>query len=141
MVLVNVSMKSDCQASVWNNSQIVNLGDTLFLFSKSHNKFIIEGCGTANISTGGNVLTGCSTICSQQSVSFKKTSCYGINCCQTNIRYYLENYSVNVMSNKLCHSAFLVVADNSYVYDMFSGQSIAGDGSSIPVVLRWTQLW
>ncbi|KAL8246528.1 hypothetical protein R6Q59_007744 [Mikania micrantha] len=137
MVLVNVSMMSDCQAPVWNSSQIVNLGDTPFLFSKSHNKFIVEGCGAANISTGGNVLTGCSTICSQQSVNFKKNSCYGINCCQTNIPYYLEDYSVNVMRNKSCLSAFLV-ADNSYVDDLFSGQSVAGDSSSIPVVLRWT---
>ncbi|KAD2804479.1 hypothetical protein E3N88_37856 [Mikania micrantha] len=49
MVLVNVSMRSDCQAPVWSSNQIVNLGETPFMFSKSHNKFIVEGYGTATV--------------------------------------------------------------------------------------------
>ncbi|GJZ63020.1 wall-associated receptor kinase-like protein 2 [Tanacetum coccineum] len=60
MVLVNVSMSSDCQPPGSNSSRVLNvdLGDTNspFLFSKSHNKFIVKGCGQVTISSGGNVL-------------------------------------------------------------------------------------
>lgn len=116
----------------------VDLTDTPFLFSKSHNKFIVEGCGKAVISSLGNELTGCSTICSQQSVkSSRRNSCYGINCCQTNIPYYLKTYNVNVFRNDSSLSAFLV-ADNSYVDDLLSGKIGVVDNSSISIVLRWT---
>ncbi|XP_035840271.1 wall-associated receptor kinase-like 2 [Helianthus annuus] len=137
MVLVNVSLSSKCQASVWNSTQIVNLGDSPFLFSMMHNKFTIQGCGTAAISSHGNDITWCSTLCSQPSMSSRIDNCYGIHCCRAKVPYYLEAFSVNVSSNKSCLSAFLV-ADNSYVHDLFSRQSYDGDVSSIPTVLRWT---
>ncbi|KAI3794656.1 hypothetical protein L1987_37289 [Smallanthus sonchifolius] len=44
--------------------------------------------------------------------------------------------NVNVMSGGSCVSAFLV-ADNSYVDGLFSGRYVVGDGSSVPVVVRW----
>ncbi|KAK1410851.1 hypothetical protein QVD17_37392 [Tagetes erecta] len=139
MVLVNFPTTSTCQTPVWNSTQIINLYDTPFMFSKQHNKFIVEGCGNANISTNGVVLTGCSTICSQQSLSVKRNNCYGNNCCQTNIPFYLEDYSVEVKnSSGSCVSAFLV-ADNSYVDELFPGLSDDGDDSS-KMVLRWMLL-
>lgn len=140
MLIVNaVPMTSNCIQSVWNSSRILDVTDTPFLFSKSHNKFIVEGCGTAAISTHGSMLTRCSTICSKQNEQgFKRSYCNGVNCCQTNVPFYLDAYSVsvNVTSGDRCLSAFLV-ADNSYVDDLLSGQSV-GDGSSVPLVLRWT---
>ncbi|MFS8018891.1 hypothetical protein Hanom_Chr15g01397431 [Helianthus anomalus] len=126
MVLVNVSLTSKCQDSVWNSTQILNLGDSPFLFSMIHNKFTIQGCGTAATSSHGNDITGID-------------NCYGIHCCRAKVPYYLEALIVNVSSNKSCLSAFLV-ADNSYVRDLFSRQSYDGDVSSIPTVLRWWTL-
>ncbi|MFS8007703.1 hypothetical protein Hanom_Chr14g01264161 [Helianthus anomalus] len=94
MVLVNLPMSSGC-----NTTPIVNLADTSFLFSKLHNKFIVEGCGTAEISSHGNMLTRCSTICSQESGSVKRSYCNWINCCQTSIPYYMDMYKTRSSSS------------------------------------------
>ncbi|KAJ0953780.1 hypothetical protein HanRHA438_Chr00c47g0858211 [Helianthus annuus] len=100
--------------------------------------FIVQGCGTGEILSDGNMHTGCSTICSQECGSVNRSYCDGINCCQTSIPYYMDMYSVNVTaSGESCVSAFLV-ADNSYVDELFSGRFVAGNGSLIAVVLRWT---
>ncbi|PWA47235.1 wall-associated receptor kinase, galacturonan-binding domain-containing protein [Artemisia annua] len=136
MVLVNVRRSSDCQSPGSNSSRVMNvdLGDTNtpFLFSKSHNKFIVEGCGKATISSGGNVLMECTTTCSQQSLTAR------VKNCETHILYYLKTYSVNLTSSgtqtgyNSCLSAFLA-AGESYI-----GQSVDMNTSLVPVVLRWT---
>ncbi|KAL8246558.1 hypothetical protein R6Q59_007774 [Mikania micrantha] len=55
-----------CQNPVGNISQnmSMNLGGSPFFFSKSHNNFVFEGCGTAAIMMDDeSVVTGCSTTC------------------------------------------------------------------------------
>ncbi|KAJ0456713.1 putative protein kinase RLK-Pelle-WAK family [Helianthus annuus] len=110
VVLVNIPVRSYCQAHTWNSSQILNLGDSPFLFSKFNNKFFFEGCGTVAVSSGGNAVTGCSVIRCEPHERLNRSSCdeMGTNCCQTNVPYYLKNYSMNVTSNQSCVSAFLV---------------------------------
>ncbi|XP_071731195.1 wall-associated receptor kinase-like 1 [Rutidosis leptorrhynchoides] len=142
-VTVNISMTSDCQNTVRNSSQIlsVDLTGSPFLFSQEHNRFTVEGCGNAVILEQGNLLTGCSTICRNESVSNEGNSCYGINCCQTTLPYYLETYSVNVsglsgLSGRSCGSAFLV-DERLYSAVRFAGQSVVVQNSSIPISLRW----
>ncbi|CAI9271798.1 unnamed protein product [Lactuca saligna] len=147
-VLVNVTMTSGCQNPVSNSSQLLNidLGDTPFLFSKSHNKFIVEGCGAAVILSNGNALTGCTPTCFQKPVSYRRRDCFGINCCQTNVPYYMKTFSVNITTSsrqmtgyksRSCVSAFFEAAD-SYVRQFFPGQSGVGSNSFVPLVLRWT---
>ncbi|KAI3723174.1 hypothetical protein L2E82_34585 [Cichorium intybus] len=146
MVLVNVTMTPGCQKPLLTSSEILNvdLGDSPFLFSKSHNKFIVKGCGSAVVLSHGTVLTGCSTLCLHHSVNYIKKSCSGINCCQTEVPYYLKTYTVNVTNsdrqtdNKSCLSAFMLAAQ-SYVDDQFFlGQSVSVDNSHVPIVLKWT---
>ncbi|MFS8018877.1 hypothetical protein Hanom_Chr15g01397291 [Helianthus anomalus] len=58
-VTVNASTISACQNSIWNSSQAlsIDLGRSPFMFSKSHNKFVFEGCGNAvMMDPGGKVL-------------------------------------------------------------------------------------
>nr|GEY89418.1 wall-associated receptor kinase-like 2 [Tanacetum cinerariifolium] len=136
MVLVNVPMSSECQTHGSNRSRVLNvdLGDTNtpFLFSKSHNKFIVKGCGQATISSGGNVLMECSTTCSHQSLTATGKTC------ETDVPCYLKTYSVNLTNSgtqtghKSCLSAFMMAAKS------YSGQSADTDTSMVPVVLRWT---
>ncbi|KAJ0845668.1 hypothetical protein HanRHA438_Chr15g0716271 [Helianthus annuus] len=96
-------------------------------------------CGTVAVSSGGNAVTGCSVIRCEPHERLNRSSCdeMGTNCCQTNVPYYLKNYSMNVTSNQSCVSAFLV-AD---VGTLFPNKSFPGDrpeSSSIPTVLNWT---
>ncbi|KAI3747322.1 hypothetical protein L6452_09776 [Arctium lappa] len=139
-VTVNVSMISDCRNPVWNSSQNVNLDGSPFLFSRFHNRFIVEGCGNAFILDHGRVLTGCATTCRNSLVSEISSNCVGINCCQTTIPYNLKSYSINVTSlerqvdgdDSVCGSAFLV-DENSHV------RSVAGNISNyVPISLLWT---
>ncbi|KAK9067457.1 hypothetical protein SSX86_014786 [Deinandra increscens subsp. villosa] len=139
---VNVSMISDCQTQVRNSSQIlsVDLGGSPFLFSQEHNKFTVDGCGNAVILEQGNLLTGCSTICQNETVN-NRSDCYGINCCQTTIPYYLETYSVNTSGlqprgpDGVCGSAFLV-DEGSYSAGTFSGagQLVCSDFASVDFI-------
>ncbi|KAI3747320.1 hypothetical protein L6452_09774 [Arctium lappa] len=140
-VSVNVSMFSDCRNPVRNSSQIsnINLDGTPFLFSKLDNKFVVEGCGNAVILDHGRVVTACSTICHNDSVSeIISSSCLGINCCQATIPYNLKSYSMNLTSlerqlggDGVCGSA-LLVKENSHV------RSVAGNISYVPISLLWT---
>lgn len=140
-VKINVLMTSDCQNTVRNSSQIlsVNLGGTPYLFSQEHNKFTVEGCGNAFIEKQGDLLTGCSSICENRTIN-QRNNCYGVNCCQTTIPYYLESYSVDVsglnrqVSDGVCGSAFLV---DEVLYSA-GRSSMVANYSFVPISLRWT---
>ncbi|GJS59469.1 wall-associated receptor kinase-like protein 6 [Tanacetum coccineum] len=114
-VTVNGPVVSNCQNTPQNSSQTVSidLGSSLFLFSKSHNKLVVEGCGNGVILERGSALTGCSTACINDTVS-DKNNCLGFSCCQTEIPHYLKSYSVNLRGlerhgrDGSCGSAFLV---------------------------------
>ncbi|KAK9062317.1 hypothetical protein SSX86_019503 [Deinandra increscens subsp. villosa] len=134
IVTVNTPKISDCQNSNQTNS--IDLGDTPFLFSKSHNKFVYEGCGNAAMMDNGTVLTGCSTSCRNDTVS-DTTNCFGKSCCQTTIPHYLNSYSLNLERsgdpNGSCGPAFLV-DDNMYANRSSYNRSTA----FVPTSLLWT---
>ncbi|KAD7478400.1 hypothetical protein E3N88_01536 [Mikania micrantha] len=115
----------------------IDLGRSPFLYSKSHNNFVVEGCGNALMMDHGSVLTGCSTSCVNGTVSNENT-CLGISCCQTTIPYYLKSYTMNLTrleghgGDGGCGSAFLL--DKNSSDDPF----VVRDGSFVPVSLLWT---
>ncbi|KAD7478393.1 hypothetical protein E3N88_01529 [Mikania micrantha] len=115
----------------------IDLARSPFLYSKSHNKLVVEGCGSAVMMDHGSVLTGCSTSCVNDPDS-DKNNCLGISCCQTTIPYYLKSYTVNLTRLERqngdggCGSAFLV--DKNSSNDPF----VVRDGSFVPVSLLWT---
>ncbi|KAF5765440.1 putative wall-associated receptor kinase, galacturonan-binding domain-containing protein [Helianthus annuus] len=138
-VTVNAPTISACQNSIWNISQAmsIDLGRSPFMFSKSHNKFVFEGCGNAvMMDPGCKVLTGCSTKCNTDTLSQRK-SCFGISCCQSTITYYLKSYNINITrlarDERACRSAFLV-DEASYVEGRFSKDY----NSYVPLSLLWT---
>ncbi|KAJ0486144.1 putative wall-associated receptor kinase, galacturonan-binding domain-containing protein [Helianthus annuus] len=59
-ITLNTPMISNC-----NQTKSIHLGRSPFLFSKSHNRFVFEGCGNAVMMDHGSLLTGCSTHLSQ----------------------------------------------------------------------------
>ncbi|KAJ0486033.1 putative protein kinase RLK-Pelle-WAK family [Helianthus annuus] len=138
IVTVNTPKISDCQTRVWNGSQTtsIDLGRSPFLFSKSHNKFVVEGCGNAVMMNHARALTGCSTNCLNGSTVSDGNNCLGFSCCQTTIPYYLKSYHINLTrlerqgGDGACVSAFLVDKNS---YD--EGRS---SDSLIPISLLWT---
>ncbi|PWA46616.1 wall-associated receptor kinase [Artemisia annua] len=134
-ISVNMQKLSACSQT----TKSVNLARSPFLYSKSHNKFVVEGCGNVVIlGDDGSVLTGCSTTCSNHTtVMDRNNKCLGINCCETNIPHYLNSYSVNLTGlerldgDRACGHAFLV-DKNSYDEVRFSRKSF------IPTSLLWT---
>ncbi|KAL8193855.1 hypothetical protein R6Q57_026097 [Mikania cordata] len=135
-----------CQNPVGNISQTMstNLGGSPFFFSKSHNNFVFQGCGTAAIMMDDeSVVTGCSTTCVNDTFSRDGNNCVGNGCCQTDIPRYFRSYSINItgLEDRACGSAFLVDQINSYEYDQqirSSDPFFYRNASFIPVSLLWT---
>ncbi|KAD7478301.1 hypothetical protein E3N88_01437 [Mikania micrantha] len=132
-----------CQNPVGNISQTMstNLGGSPFFFSKSHNHFVFEGCGTAAITIEDeSMVTGCSTTCVNGTFSRDGNNCVGDGCCQTASPRYFRSYSVNIIGlGEACGSAFLVDQTNSYDQkNWFSDPFIYRDAFFIPVSLLWT---
>ncbi|KAJ0659792.1 putative wall-associated receptor kinase [Helianthus annuus] len=136
-VTVSTPRITDCQNPLRNSSNImgVKLGGSPFLFSKTHNKFVFEGCGIASMMDNGNILTACTTSCHSVTLN-DRNNCFGIGCCQTPIPHYHESYIISLTSldeeSGGCGSAFLV-DETSYVERKFSVRNT----SFIPVSLMW----
>lgn len=85
-------------------------------------------------------MAGCSSLCFNN--YSEVTRCYGINCCQTTIPFYLDNYYVNITGLEdqngitACRSAFLM--EENWFLDNFLDPFQSIDTSFIPVVLSWT---
>ncbi|KAJ0704004.1 putative protein kinase RLK-Pelle-WAK family [Helianthus annuus] len=144
-VTVDVPVISRCRSSAPNSNHIpsVDLGDSPFLFSASYNTLIVEGCGYAAIlGYKGQLITGCSTICANNTTN-ESGFCFGLGCCQNTIPYNLKSYSVDLTGLKMlgedgtCGSAFL--GDERW----FPSQSSPYDHpktmntSSFPIALKW----
>ncbi|KAD7478327.1 hypothetical protein E3N88_01463 [Mikania micrantha] len=144
-VTVSMPKAYGCQNPVGNSSltMSMNLGGSPFFFSKSHNKFVFEGCGTAAMMTDDDsMVIGCSVV-RRNATHNGGNKCYGIGCCQTAIPRYLRSYSINItglgdQEDIACGSAFLVDQTNSYDEQRFSDPFIYRNASFIPVSLLWT---
>ncbi|KAL8193856.1 hypothetical protein R6Q57_026098 [Mikania cordata] len=156
---LTVSMSKDygCQNPIGSSSltMSMNLGRSPFIFSKSHNKFVYEGCGTAAImmDSSKSAVTGCSTTCvnnftfgsDRNNFTFgsDRNNCFGNGCCQIAIPSYFRSYSIKItlsrdQVNRACGSAAFMV-DQSNSYDQgsrFSDPFISRN--FIPVSLLWT---
>ncbi|XP_076890287.1 wall-associated receptor kinase-like 1 [Bidens hawaiensis] len=131
-VIVKMPKYSACRNPV-ANSMSIDLDMSPFLFSKSHNKFVFEGCGNAvMMGDASQVLAGCSTNCIRDIVN-DRNNCFGISCCQTAIPSSLQYYNISITGqggdDRSCGSAFLV-DENSYVSE--------DNNSFVPVSLLWT---
>ncbi|XP_071733944.1 wall-associated receptor kinase-like 2 [Rutidosis leptorrhynchoides] len=111
--------------------------DSPFWFSSNTNKLVLEGCGNVVILDQGNVISGCSSSCANESTNSidEKNNCFGFTCCQTTVAYSLKSYGVKLIGgDKPCMSAFFV-DENSY-----GGEGSFGSISDnfVPVSLYWT---
>ncbi|KAK1410837.1 hypothetical protein QVD17_37378 [Tagetes erecta] len=133
---------TNCHNSVMNSSEImgIDLDMSPFWFSKYHNKFVFEGCGTAALMDNGTLVTTCSTACVGVTLS-DINNCFGIGCCETTISSYdLKSYSISLggLNEEYggCGSAFLA-DESSYEEGRFSDPFIVKNTSFIPVSLMW----
>ncbi|KAL3503560.1 hypothetical protein ACH5RR_038009 [Cinchona calisaya] len=141
-ITLNTIVPQTCENDRRNDTLLnsTDLSGSPFLFSKEFNKFVLLGCGNAllNQKHDRQVLSGCTSMCK---ISSNVSGCYGINCCETSIPYYLTDYQLNFTIsnfNNSCASAFL--ADESWKPERFSDPSIQRTLLSVPVpvVLSWT---
>ncbi|KAJ0854229.1 putative protein kinase RLK-Pelle-WAK family [Helianthus annuus] len=145
IITVSTPKISDCQTP--QNSSLtmsIDLGKSPFLISKSHNKFVFEGCGTAAMMDNGSVVTACSTACLNVTLSGETSDCIGIRCCQTAIPRYLKFYSIKLSGleeeDGACGSAFLVEDETSYNQRRFYDRPliVRRNTSFVAISLMWT---
>ncbi|XP_009627286.1 wall-associated receptor kinase-like 1 [Nicotiana tomentosiformis] len=115
-----------------------NLSGSPFYYSKDRNKLMLVGCGNGLVTQNLNVLSGCTSICSEGATL---TGCYGINCCQSLVPFDLSLYTANFTNSGIqqgpypkCSAAFLV--DQTWVPDEVA-QPFTFLGYA-PVVWLWT---
>ncbi|KAK2987292.1 hypothetical protein RJ640_024655 [Escallonia rubra] len=112
---------------------------TPFSFSDTRNQFTATGCNNLALINGQDIETGgCTSYCNS---SWRPSTCYGINCCQTRIPSSLKYIIVSLISispendGKSCKRAFMVEQDwFTNLTNLFDVQSM----ESVPVVLDWT---
>ncbi|KAJ0840094.1 putative protein kinase RLK-Pelle-WAK family [Helianthus annuus] len=151
-VTVSTPMITVCQNTTLDSSEIlgVDLGSSPFLFSKSHNRFVFEGCGYAVVMHNyTSVISTCLTNCINDTVSDRNdtlsdtNNCIGFSCCQTTIPHHLKSYTIRLrileskVEDKACGSAFLVDI-TSFDQKRFPDPFVLKNTSFIPVSLVWT---
>ncbi|KAK2988625.1 hypothetical protein RJ640_001494, partial [Escallonia rubra] len=112
---------------------------TPFSFSDTRNQFTATGCNNLALINGQDIETGgCRSYCNS---SWRPSTCYGINCCQTRIPSSLKYVNVSLRSispendGENCKRAFMVEQDwFTNLTNLFDVQSM----ESVPVVLDWT---
>jgi wall-associated receptor kinase-like protein with galacturonan-binding domain len=120
----------------------IDFRGTPFSISGTDNVFVVEGCG-ANLlltNSSGDVVAGCSSICSSTAISMKILNCYGINCCHANLNtFYLDYYTIDVLNNATSSSRICNVAAGLINSSLLS--NFVGNLSSLrkysTVVLDW----
>ncbi|CDP11262.1 unnamed protein product [Coffea canephora] len=106
-----------------------------FFVAAEHNKLMLVGCGNAflmSASDSPEILSGCTSICTNKKV----TGCYGLNCCQASIPYYLGSYTVNItasqnFTSRTCPAASLV--DQKWKFQDLDPKT----DMFFPLVLSW----
>ncbi|XP_027088190.1 wall-associated receptor kinase-like 1 [Coffea arabica] len=126
--------------SSWRSNSS-DLGGAPFFYSKIYNYLVIFGCGNAVlINQNDKILSGCTSTCEFNSPAqaIDTSSCYGVNCCETTIPFYLSKYHLNFTASRFslggtgnCSSVFL--ADQNWSPEKFLEST-----QSVPVVLAWT---
>ncbi|CAH1424278.1 unnamed protein product [Lactuca virosa] len=111
-VTVNLPMISDCQNQVQYSNLV--LRRTPYKISGLANMLVVEGCGNAVIMENGNIVTGCSTTCHNDTVS-DINNCFGIGCCRITLSSNdLRSFTLNLtglerqIGNGKCGSAYFV---------------------------------
>lgn len=121
-----------------HSTKSIYLGDSPYLFSKSHNKFVLEGgCGSAVLMNSKSIVTGCSTSCLNDNTVSEKNQCFGFSCCETSIPHYLKSYTTRLERQADSASAFLV-DKKLYQIGTSRGPFVDRDYNSfIPISLLW----
>ncbi|KAK1400902.1 Wall-associated receptor kinase [Heracleum sosnowskyi] len=109
-----------------------------FTFSVTQNRFTAMGCDNlASMTKVGSNIGGCMSFCNSTG---KDNSCFGVNCCQTNIPPSLWFFSTSLKSinpihdQDMCKYAF--IADQDWflsLTDIYSVQTM----EQVPAVLDW----
>ncbi|KAL8246547.1 hypothetical protein R6Q59_007763 [Mikania micrantha] len=153
-VIVNVSVISSCHYSTRSNNSSssssnryipsIDLGDSPYVFSGTHNKLTFEGCGFASLLANGEVLSWCSSTTCTNYTSDERDVCPGLRCCQAKVPYNLKSYSVEVSGfkglgrgHRACGSAFLGITP--LVFDTIWRHEYLKilNASYYPIALMW----
>ncbi|XP_023737205.1 wall-associated receptor kinase-like 3 isoform X2 [Lactuca sativa] len=140
-VTVNLPMISDCQNQVQYSN--LDIRRTPYKISALANMLVVEGCGNAVIMENGNIVTGCSTTCHNDTVS-DINNCFGIGCCRITLSSNdLRSFTLNMTGlerqngNGKCGSAYFVDR-KSFVEGRFSSKSVFDGYAFVPISLSWS---
>ncbi|KMT13707.1 hypothetical protein BVRB_4g080890 [Beta vulgaris subsp. vulgaris] len=105
-----------------------------YSFSSDLNVLVMEGCDKSVVLKNRNrhILTGCATICGNDTVNIATTGCYGIGCCQAELREDLDFYQLDINQEAVSSACDIKVG----LMDKRSVKKFAK--STVPTVLFWS---
>lgn len=150
MVQIMNPITSNCdQSKNSNETTVINLKGSPFVYSQVENTFVAVGCNSfASLQSNGTAVGGCVSICDndEQGSNFclESDSCSGRYCCQTSLPTHLSEYNATLLhlrNNKIRECSYALVTSYSGAYmSEYLGIQRLSDLKNIhyaPAVLEW----
>ena len=137
-----VLLYQNCSGKPSNNTQWWEGGP--FSFSNTYTRFTAVGCSAmAYFMQDDTVIGGCMTFCKKNATAAKKASCYGLECCQTQVPPGLLSFTANLGTfsdgsadeQEQCKYAFMV--DQEWFISNVPDPHTVKDMEYVPAVLDW----
>ncbi|XP_021734429.1 wall-associated receptor kinase-like 1 [Chenopodium quinoa] len=130
----------------------VDFNGSPFRYSRWFNVFMVEGCGGSVVlqKRGGEIMTGCASVCSNEGVSMNKSNCYGVGCCQASLLssptgdYLNREEGLDFYQIALDYTGFSNFSTcnvSAALIESYSVKKLSGKLSNLkafPAVLEWT---
>ncbi|XP_034681015.1 wall-associated receptor kinase-like 1 [Vitis riparia] len=137
-----VLLSQNCSGKPSNDTQWWEGGP--FSFSNTYTRFTAVGCSAlVYIMQDDTVIGGCKTFCKKDATAAKKASCYGLECCQTQVPPGLLSFTANLGTSsdgsadeqEQCKYAFMV--DQEWFISNVPDPHTVKDMEYVPAVLDW----
>ena len=137
-----VLLYQNCSGKPSNNTQWWEGGP--FSFSNTYTRFTAVGCSAlVYFMQDDTVIGGCMTFCKKDATAAKKASCYGLECCQTQVPPGLLSLTANLGTfsdgsadeQEQCKYAFMV--DQEWFISNVPDPHTVKDMEYVPAVLDW----
>ncbi|CAO2837563.1 unnamed protein product [Amaranthus hypochondriacus] len=146
ILLVGNIVQNICTSHGGDPAEPVDLRNSPYRFSRWYNVFVVSGCGVNAVlkNRDGDIVTGCASMCMNDTSMTKSSNCFGVECCQATVLsssptddYFgrsadLDFYEI-VSSSQTCN----VTAGLLDIYSMTNFSGSLSSPKLFPTVLEW----
>ncbi|CAO2837571.1 unnamed protein product [Amaranthus hypochondriacus] len=145
ILLVGNILQNICRSHGGDAAEPVDLQNSPYRFSRWFNVFAVSGCGVNAVlkNRNGDIVTGCASMCMNDTSMTKSSKCFGVECCQATLLSSptdefivrspgLDFYEI-VLSSQTCN----VAAGLLHIRSMINFSGNFSSPKLFPTVLEW----